>query len=106
MQEIEARKSVVEETIPYPMSFALADVFESPWRRTLLLIFICLVPVILTQIPWLLFACLIPIGMHVRSKIILARQPILYRRARARHFPETRMEGRTECHKGSDQRHA
>ncbi len=81
VEEITDRRTLVEDTIPYPMRFALGDTVVQPWKRTVILTFLCSIPALITEIRWLLFACAIPVGFYAYSSLQALLQPSLYRRA-------------------------
>ena len=81
LDEIQARKSTIDKTIFHPMSFGLRDTICQPWKRTVALTFLFSIPALVTEIPWLLFACAIPIGMHIYSMILMGKKPPEFRQA-------------------------
>ena len=85
MADLAQRKGMVEDTMAYPMRFAVGDTIHQPWKRTVVLTFLFIIPALITEIPWLLLAGLIPIGMHIYSCLIGVKEPREFRRA-IRHF--------------------
>ena len=83
--EINHRKEMVEETVPYPMRFAVGDTIHQPWKRTVVLTFLFIIPALITEIPWLLLAGLIPVCMHIYSSLMSVKEPREFRQA-VRHF--------------------
>jgi hypothetical protein len=83
--EINRRKEMVEETMPYPMQFAVGDTIHQPWKRTVILTFLFIIPALITEIPWLLLAGLIPICMHIYSSLMGVKEPREFKQA-VRHF--------------------
>lgn len=83
--EINQRKELVEDTMAYPMRYAVGDTLQQPWKRTVVLTFLFIIPGLITEIPWLLLAGLIPIVMYIYSSLIGAKEPHEFRQA-VRHF--------------------
>ncbi len=83
--EVARRKPMVEEKMPYPMQFAVGDTIHQPWKRAISLTFLFMIPAFITEIPWLLLAGLIPIGMQLCSSLMGAREPREFRHA-VRHY--------------------
>jgi hypothetical protein len=81
MGEISARKAWVAESVPYPMRIATIDTVVQPWKRTVGLMILCSFPALVTEIPWLLFASAIPLGMHAYAQLRSLAQPALFRKA-------------------------
>jgi len=79
------RKELVEDTIAYPMRFALGDTTRYPWKQTVFETFLFIIPALITEIPWLLLAGLIPIGMRVYSFLMRINEPREFKQA-LRHF--------------------
>ncbi len=85
MAEITRRKALVVDTLAYPMRFAIGDTIHQPWKRTVILTFLFIAPALITEIPWLLLAGLIPISMHLYSRLMEIKEPREFRQA-VRHF--------------------
>ncbi len=85
MAEVARRKAMVEDAIAYPMRYAVGDTLYQPWKRTVVLIFFFIIPALVSEIPWLLLAGLIPVGMHIYSCLMGMTEPREFRRA-IRHF--------------------
>lgn len=83
--EINQRKKMVQDTMAYPMRFAVGDTIHQPWKRTVVLTFLFIIPALITEIPWLLLAVLIPICMHIYSTLVGVKEPREFRQA-LRHF--------------------
>jgi hypothetical protein len=79
--EINHRKKMVQDTMAYPMRFAVGDTMANRWKRTAVLTFLFLIPALITEIPWLLMAGLIPICMHTYSSLIGMKEPREFRQA-------------------------
>jgi|GEM_PF-1783651 len=83
--EISHRKKMVQDTMAYPMRFAVGDTIHQPWKRTVILTLLCIIPALITEIPRLLLAGLIPICMHAYSSLMGVKEPREFRRS-VRHF--------------------
>jgi hypothetical protein len=81
IDSILSRKSTIAETITFPMRFAVGDAIQQPWKRTVILTFLFLIPAFTTEIPWLLFAGIIPICLHIYSAIRETKEPQAFRQA-------------------------
>jgi len=81
IDEVLFRKSAVTEAIAYPMHSAIGDTIEQPWKRTVILTFLFIIPALITEIRWLLLAGLIPIGMHIYSTLLGLKEPREFRQA-------------------------
>lgn len=81
MEEIARRKALVSETISYPMQIAARDTIYRPWRRMIVQTFVFLCPTLMTEIPWLLLAGVIPIGLCIYSELLGIKDPPALRKA-------------------------
>lgn len=81
VDECMRRKALVEEVIAFPMKMAVSDKIFQPWKRTVGLAYLAMLPALFTKIPWLLVLVLVPIGMHLHTVCRMARTPLAYRLA-------------------------
>ena len=68
------------EPIAFPIGDA-ADRLRQPWQRTVLLIFLFITPALITEIPLLLLAGLIPLGLQAHASVMSAKMPQEFRQA-------------------------
>lgn len=81
LREIANRAATIEETIPFPMRTAVGEVVHQPWKRTVLLTWLCAIPALMIENVWLFLICLIPPSWHFYSALRLLRMPSAFRRA-------------------------
>lgn len=79
--EINRRKEMVQDTMAYPMRFAVGDTIHQPWKRTVVLTFLFIIPALITEIPWMLLAGLVPICMYIYSSLMGVKEPREFRQA-------------------------
>lgn len=81
LREIANRAGTIEETIPFPMRTAVGDAVQQPWKRTVLLTWLCAIPALMIENAWLFLLCLIPLSWHLCSALKLLKTPGPFRRA-------------------------
>ena len=81
IDEIQKRKKIVKKTIPYPMQLALADNFETPWKRVIVLTYFISLPGIIIKNYWLFIPAAIPLIYLLYINVINLRCPKMFRKA-------------------------
>ncbi len=81
LHEITRRVGTITDQIDYPIRSAAGDVFEQPWKRTVVMTWIFATPGLALENPWLLLLCVIPPGLHLYSALRSFGAPKAFRLA-------------------------
>ena len=81
ISELQRRQNLIAETLPHPLRSGAADVVTHPWKQTIATTALAAIPGIMTEIPWLLFLCVVPPTLHIYRSLRDLSTPRLFRQA-------------------------